>query len=130
MASSHPLNAPPRSRPADSTRCEARAELAAIAAIADDIGRRNGTRLNPTPTPLFAGRRELAGISSTAAPELAPRDFLDAKVTFGNCNRTLDLEPHPSLMAGPPLTAQTGGGLRAAPLEDRTYTLMTPHARK
>jgi hypothetical protein len=99
--------------------------LAAIAAIADDIGRRNGTRLNPTTR---APRRgELSGISSTAAPELAPRDFQDAKVSFASCNRAIDLEPHPSFMAGSPLNAiDTTGGLRAAPLENRTYTMMTP----
>ena len=129
MASSVPLN-PQRAR-AQPNMCESRAEMAAIAAIADDIGQRNRTHLNPPPCRTKGCSRSLAGISSTEEIQLAPRDFQDARVTFASCTRRIDLEPHPSLMADSWLSTvdAPASGLRAAPLEDRTYTLMTPRTR-
>lgn len=124
---------PTRTHVSHSTRCESRAEVAAIAAIADDIGRRNRTRLNPPPNPARRGAlRELSGISSTAEMQLAPRDFADARVSFTRCERAINLDPHPSLMTASQLSVADAGlttGLRAAPIEDRSYSLMTPRTR-
>lgn len=126
MASPQPL-VTPRTRRAP-TQCESRAELAAIAAIADDIGRRNGTALNPRRRPPM---RELPGASATEAPPLASRNFADPRVSFSSCAREIDLQPHPSLL-GMPLQAvdAPASGLRAAPVEDRTYRMLTPQPKR
>jgi hypothetical protein len=129
MTSSQPLVTPPPRRAP--TSCESRVELAAIAAIAADIDRRNRTVLNPRHHATGRAQREPSGVYPTEALRLAPRDFADARVSFASCRaRAVDLEPHPSLLTGAPLQPldTPASGIRAAPLEDRAYTLCTPRA--